>query len=376
MATDPILALPGASGSSALADADRTVLQDGLPGRLPDDDRCAARRPRDRRRATVKDIVDERDPLVDEGLAISVEEEVLEVRPRDSSGGVDTAVVLQDVLRGRHARAAEDLDPLVVAVHRLAAVVDRRDGPVRMREHDDGRVDVASGADGGIDQHRSPGEDLDYRRTDHEARHVEVMDRHVDEDAAAVVDVPGRRERRVPARDARQLHLPDLAGLDGRAHRPMSGVEPPVEADHERHSGPVDSVQRAIHLRDVEADGLLAEDRLARLCRPDDEVDMRLTRGADGDRIDVRRLDELVNRQGPDLQFGGDLRRRVGERVSHRHDASPWHLPSQDRGMHSADPTDARDTHPDGPHMASLSTAARLRARVGAPVGRLSTADS
>ena len=102
---------------------------------------------------------------------------------------------------------------------------------------------------------------------------------------------------------------------------------------------------------------------------------MRLTRGADGDRIDVRRLDELVDR-GLDLQFRGDLRRRVGERVSHRHDASPGYLTSQDRGVHPADPTDASDTHPDGPHLASLSTDARLRARVGALVDRLSTADS
>ena len=143
----------------------------------------------------------------------------------------------------------EHLDPLVVAVDGLAAVVDRGDGAVRMREHDDGGVDVAGGADGGVDQDRALGEDLDDRRSDDEAGHVEVVDRHVDEDAAAVVDVPGRRERRVAAGDAGQLHLADLAGLNRALHGPMPGIESTVEADHERHPGAIDRGQRAIDLR-------------------------------------------------------------------------------------------------------------------------------
>ena len=57
----------------------------------------------------------------------------------------------------------------------------------------------------------------------------------------------------------------DFAALDGALDARVVGVKTAVEADLQLHAALGDSSQRRVNLRQVEGDGLLAEDLL---CRP------------------------------------------------------------------------------------------------------------
>src|SRR5918999_915976 len=105
------------------------------------------------------------------------------------------------VARGGHPGRPERLDPLVVAVRRAAAVVDRRNAAVLVLEHHERRVHVPGVAVRGLDPHRAARVHLHDLAARHVARHVEVVDRHVEEEAAGDAHVLERRRKRVPARD-------------------------------------------------------------------------------------------------------------------------------------------------------------------------------
>ena len=122
---------------------------------------------------------------------------------------------------------------------------------------------------------------------------------------------------------------------------------------------------------DVEADRLLAEDRLARLGGPDDEVDVGVAGRADGHGIDVRRLDELVDGERPTPA----ARRPRPPRRRRRHRPPRPPAPAGSAGpgsMRASGRCDRRLRCPSG--CSSCARAyrrhLRLRARVGAPVER------
>ena len=81
-------------------------------------------------------------------------------RPCIALGGAHDGGVGERVLRRRHARGAEHLDALVVAVDGLAGVVDRRQAAVLVLEHDHRRVDVADLGERRVDAHRAAREHL------------------------------------------------------------------------------------------------------------------------------------------------------------------------------------------------------------------------
>ena len=100
-------------------------------------------------RAPLGEEAVERGPLPPVRLDVALEEEPLQRLARRRLAGADPGVVADVVVRHRHPTGPEGLDALVVAVDRLAAVVDRRDGAVGVGQHGDGGVDVAGLADAG-----------------------------------------------------------------------------------------------------------------------------------------------------------------------------------------------------------------------------------
>ena len=138
--------------------------------------------------------------------------------------------------------------------------------------------------------------DLDDLAAGHVARHVEVVDRHVEEQPAGrrgrsrAAAAPGRGWRCARAA-ARRPRRAATAARDGR----VRGVEAAVEADLERHAGGLDRGQRAIDLGQVERHRLLAEDRLAGLGGRDDQVGVGVGRRADRDRVDVVGAEQLLD---------------------------------------------------------------------------------
>ena len=84
-------------------------------------------------------------------------------------------------------------------------------------QDDDGGVDVAGLADGGIDERRAEGGDGDRLLAEHEARHVEIVDHHVAEQAAGARDIGDRRRRGIARGDLHQFDRADRALADAAA---------------------------------------------------------------------------------------------------------------------------------------------------------------
>ena len=198
------------------------------------------------------------------------------------------------VLGGGQAARAEHLDALVVAVHRLAAVVDHGETAALVGERHDGGVHIVRLRVRLLHAQRAAREDLRDLAAGDEAGHVEVVDRHVEEDPAGDEHVRERRWLGVAARDPHQVRLADGAGGHGSAHRRVRRVEAAVEADLERHAGVLDGAERAIHLVEVERHRLLAEDGLARLGRGEQQRRVGVGARADRDGVDVGRGEQLL----------------------------------------------------------------------------------
>ncbi len=127
--------------------------------------------------------------------------------------------------------------------------------------------------------------------------------------------------------------------------RLVPGVETAIEADHEGDAGARHRLEGLVHQREVKAHRLLAEDRLARLGRLDDQGDMGVGARADGDGVDVLGGEEFLDRRHA---RAGGLRHcvgRLGHDVGHGHQLESGDVLGKDPGMHAADP--AAPDHPD-----------------------------
>ena len=124
------------------------------------------------------------------------------------------------------------LDALVISIRGAAGIGDLRQRPTGGAQHDHGSVYVPRRADGGIDQHRGGGINLDRLLIQQVARHIEVVDHHVAEQPAGAGDVGERRRRRIAAGDREQLQPPDLTGpqpvVEGAGARSKRRLKPTI----------------------------------------------------------------------------------------------------------------------------------------------------
>ena len=220
--------------------------------------------------------------------------------------------------------------------------------PFSWGEDDDRGVDVARLADRRIDPDPAEGVDgLDFAAR-HVTSHVEVVDRHVVEDAARHLDVGDRWRGWITAGDVDDLHIADCAVGNGVGDGLVRGIEAPVEADVQRHAGGFDGGETSIDLGDVEADRLLAEDRPARLGGGDHHVDMGVGRGADRDCVGVDR--HRVLKAGGDgyAELGTDRFCGLGEDVEHADDLGAGDPAVEVLGVHRPDAAAAEHDETNG----------------------------
>ena len=238
--------------------------------------------------------VDERVLLGDERIVVALEEEPQRLLLRHAVGGVEGGVVRRLVVGGDAALGAEHLDALVVAIDGLAAVVDHAERTVGEPQRDDAGVHIAGLADLGVDQARADGADFGDLAAGQVADHVEIVDRHVDEDAAGHLDVGQRRSLRVARRDLDDLHVADAAALDDLVHVLEVAVKAAVEANLILHARALDLVEHDLDLVQIVVDRLFAEDVLAGARRLDGDRRVRIRRRADEHGLDVRVFEDLV----------------------------------------------------------------------------------
>mmetsp|Transcript_16506 Transcript_16506/g.49926 ORF Transcript_16506/g.49926 Transcript_16506/m.49926 type:complete len:401 (-) Transcript_16506:308-1510(-) len=251
----------------------------------------------------VDEGVDEGERLLFVGLLVARHEEVVgqigvsrEVRSVET-GGVGVHVVGLDHLIG-----AQDLDALVVAVGSLAAHVD--DGLLAARvAHDDvgGVVGFRAREFGDflVDVARAGREDFDRLRAHQVPRHVQIVDGHVLEDAAASFDVFERRRRGVARAQLDDDRSPEFARDDRLLDAREVRVEAALQSRHQLDAGLFARVDRDDRFRQVRRDGLFAEHGLALVGAPHDLLGVERRRRTDPHGLHVRMVDDLVRARGP-----------------------------------------------------------------------------
>jgi len=158
-----------------------------------------------------------------------------------------------------------------------------------------GGVDVAHFADALVDQRGAQRVDGHEFLAHEEAGQVEVVDRHVAEQAARALDVGRRRRGGVAADDGDDLEVADIAAADAPLEFGEVGVEAAVEADHQRRLVLLHHLEGLLDGADVERHRLFAHDRLAGVGGCLDLLGMEAGGRADQDGIDVLRCHDLVD---------------------------------------------------------------------------------
>ena len=113
-----------------------------------------------RHRLVIFNRVDKLAELFPERLHVPFEEEIQRFIAADRFRGSDADVCFSVVFSDGGAFRPEVFDALVVTVRCLAAVIDDADRAVGEAERDYGRVDIAGGADRGVDGDGGRGENL------------------------------------------------------------------------------------------------------------------------------------------------------------------------------------------------------------------------
>ena len=188
---------------------------------------------------------------------------------RSAKNGTCSAALDRDERLGRildrqHPRRPEDLDALVVAVRREPAVLDHTQyaaGKPHARERG---VPVAVPFEHRMDEAARTRVHLFDLPVQKEARHVEIVDRHVHEDAAGLRNERLRRQSRIAAHDPNRLRRANPPGGDVALKRRERGIEAALKRDHEGHLPALDlGLNLPRRLGSTKIQRLLAEDRQA-----------------------------------------------------------------------------------------------------------------
>src|SRR6056297_1247549 len=222
------------------------------------------------------------------GLIIAFEKEVFERLASDGAGLVPAyEIVVTVVERLHHPLVAKDFHPLVESVGTAAAVVDVNEGSRRHPERRHGHVEIALGADPGVEHAGAGRHDLDRTFAGNPAYQVDIVDRGIDEISARGPDIVDRRWAGF-ARPTHQHGEPlHLAPLHRRAQGRIVRIEATVETQHEGHGVSVKRRHGSVHTLKRLIKRLFAIDRLARAGGGFDIVDMCVEQCGDHDRVDL-----------------------------------------------------------------------------------------
>src|SRR5262245_8222907 len=213
---------------------------------------------------------------------------------------------------------AQNLGADVIAVHSVARQVDHAQRASLEGQVDYGVVYVADLVDFGIGEHAAVGVSaLDFAH--HPSRDVDVVNAHVDDQAAAVIRIQvfQARPERVARRRLEDYRLADHAVF----YLLLSGAKAAIESAHEAHmeedSGLVNNFLYRARLVERDGERLFAKDGKAGARGGGDDVVMRTGRRDDDDGVNLLVVNQVLIVRIPlgyaDLS-GDCFRGRVGVR--------------------------------------------------------------
>lgn len=195
---------------------------------------------------------------------------------------------------GNAAFVAEDFSALIVTVASCTAVVDDSRSAVVEFQRDDSRVDVACFTDSRVNRYGTFSVNFFNFCAGEIADHIEIMDRHVEEDTAGYFNVCNGRRLRVTGRDFDDLLFADFACCNGIMNSFEVVVEAAVEANLVFEARLFDDVENFFDLVDVMVDRFLAEYVFAGFQSFDGERGMLVRRSADQNSADLRIVQDFM----------------------------------------------------------------------------------
>jgi hypothetical protein len=188
-----------------------------------------------------------------------------------------------------------------------------------------------------------------FHLADEPTSRVEIVDRHVHEDASQPLRQPVVvRRGSVAVRDPKQLNAPDAPRVDVVLRGDEVGVEPPLEADLQadaRTPGGIDGALRPIRL---DRQRLLAEDVHVRGGGALDQLRVQRSRSGDDDPIDLATRERIVRVGRPArAELGADGRGQVGQPVDDHHETGARHVARERPRVLTADRSESDHSHAD-----------------------------
>src|SRR5260221_11771449 len=149
--------------------------------------------------------------LSNKALAITFDEEMKWEITLYAAGITNDCVVRVVVLASDSPSTTKQLHTLVIAIDGMAAVADCANDAVRKSQHDNCIVCIADLRDVRVAYSAGLGKDLLYFISNQETGHIEVMDRHVEENAAGDSNILNRWRGRRTAGDTNEQRLAELS---------------------------------------------------------------------------------------------------------------------------------------------------------------------
>src|SRR5260370_14942595 len=176
--------------------------------------------------------------LSNKTLTITFDEEMKWEISSHAAGITNDCVVRVVVVASASPRTAKQPHKLVIAIDGMAAVADCANDAVLKSQHDNCIVCIADRGDVRIAYSAGLGKDLLYFVSNQETGHIEVMDRHVEEDAAGDSNILNRWRGRVTADDMNKKRLADLSLFPGLSTTGQIAVKEPHESPFQLHPTP------------------------------------------------------------------------------------------------------------------------------------------
>src|SRR5215471_7421525 len=128
----------------------------------------------------------------------------------------------------------------------MTAVADRADHAVAKLQHHNRGVHITHRTNGRIVHHVRQDKELLHFAADQKTGHIEVMDRHVKEDAARYANIINWWRIGIAADDMEQMWAANLSLFHSLPYTSIISIKAPVKADLQFDTSPFDSLQRAV----------------------------------------------------------------------------------------------------------------------------------
>src|ERR1700738_1619368 len=187
--------------------------------------------PIDRNRFIIEDSIHKSRHLSNKTFGIAFQEEMKGQITADAVSIADDSCIGVVVFGGNCPCAAQQFHALVITIDGVTAVTERTDEVVGKAQCDNSIFCIACRSDSRVADDICLGKNFLDFTSNQVTGHIEIMDHHIEKNAARAPDIFDWRWGRVTTDDVEYQGLTNFSLFHRLAHAPVIGIEAPVKAD-------------------------------------------------------------------------------------------------------------------------------------------------